>query len=172
MALEHTNVFHAEHALGRAVAKGFSPTSPRAYWIGPELCGQKEGSALVLLEGSAYGVSLADCSVFCALASTRPIAKISGQIPGPGMVCKFGQRQGLGARRRLSTGDSRRYTPVSDSPFFFLVCIWAYPDGARQLRRGAPRRRAPTPLCHRAPLVLFLLLVTCLCMFPASACAS
>jgi len=122
MALEHTNVFRAEHALGRAVAKGFSPTSPRAHWIGPELCGQKEGSALVLLEGSAYGVSLADCSVFCALASTRPIAKISGQIPGPGKKGKWCANSGS-VRAWARGGDCLRETPVDTLrirlPIFF-----------------------------------------------------
>jgi len=32
--------------MGRAAAEGFSPTWPRAHWIGPELCRQGEGSAL------------------------------------------------------------------------------------------------------------------------------
>jgi len=27
------------------------------------------------------------------------------------------------------------------------MLIWTYPDGARQLRRGAPRRRAPILIC-------------------------
>jgi len=33
-----------------------------------------------------------------------------------------------------------------DSPPNFLPLIWTYPDGARQLRRVAPRRRAPRSL--------------------------
>ena len=34
--------------LGRAAAEGFSPTPPRAHWIGPELCGRGEESNRVM----------------------------------------------------------------------------------------------------------------------------
>jgi len=35
--------------------------------------------------------------------------------------------------------------PPGQTLKFSPTLIWTYPDGARQLRRGAPRRRAPNP---------------------------
>jgi len=33
-------------------------------------------------------------------------------------------------------------------------CIWTNPDEARQLRRGAPRRRAPGYFPHKIPTII------------------
>jgi len=38
-----------EQCRGRAAAEGFSPTSPRAHWIGPELCGCSNSSCCCVL---------------------------------------------------------------------------------------------------------------------------
>ena len=79
--------------------------------------------------------------------------------------CKFRLRFWLGARRQkgFSPPPSGQVpTHAEKNPGVYLsggrstgiwgkiVChtlIWTYPDGARQLRRSAPRRRAPNWIC-------------------------
>ena len=77
--------FHLK-PLRRAAAERFSPTSPRAHWIGPKLCRQGGGSAFKLLGGECIGKCIGSPDDERWGAGVETQKNVRGEIGGWGRV--------------------------------------------------------------------------------------
>jgi len=127
---------------GRAAARRNAPTLPRAIRVGSNQGGEKFGFNTGGLPAQ--------------IPKYRGFISHNTKIPGVYRICHL-QTGGLSKNKKKSRDKPRNWGILDDKPpvlgkfrstpsiepKFFLPLVWTYPDGARQRRRVAPRRRAP-----------------------------